>query len=151
MTKALVVDDSRAMRPILSKTLAEFGFEVSQAATDGRPWSYGPRGRFLRPGSGRLEHARDHRPGVLRAFRARPELSGVRLMMVTTETEIEQMARALEAGANEYIMKPFTSEAVKDKLRLMGVLTCIRTPLRHCAARGWPRGRSASWWWTTPS
>ena len=43
--------------------------------------------------------------------------------MVTTETEIEQMARALEAGADEYVMKPFTREAVEDKLRLIGVLS----------------------------
>ena len=42
--------------------------------------------------------------------------------MVTTETEIEQMARALEAGADEYVMKPFTREALDDKLRLIGVL-----------------------------
>jgi two-component system chemotaxis response regulator CheY len=43
-------------------------------------------------------------------------------MMVTTETEIEQMARALEAGADEYIMKPFTIDAIHDKLRLLGVM-----------------------------
>ena len=42
--------------------------------------------------------------------------------MVTTETEIEQMARALEAGADEYVMKPFTREAVEDKLRLIGAI-----------------------------
>jgi two-component system chemotaxis response regulator CheY len=43
-------------------------------------------------------------------------------MRVTTETEIEQMVRALEAGADEYIMKPFTTEALQEKLRLLGVL-----------------------------
>ena len=43
-------------------------------------------------------------------------------MMVTTETEIEQMSRALDAGADEYIMKPFTPEAIQEKLRLLGVL-----------------------------
>jgi len=44
------------------------------------------------------------------------------LMMVTTETEIEQMVRALAAGANEYVMKPFTEEVITDKLRLLGVI-----------------------------
>jgi two-component system chemotaxis response regulator CheY len=42
--------------------------------------------------------------------------------MVTTETEIEQMSRALDAGADEYIMKPFTTEAIQDKLRMLGVI-----------------------------
>ena len=59
---------------------------------------------------------------VLEKLRSRSELSGVRMVMVTTETEIEQMARALEAGADEYVMKPFTREALEDKLRLIGVL-----------------------------
>ena len=44
------------------------------------------------------------------------------LIMVTTETEIEQMQCALESGANEYIMKPFTSDVILDKLRLLDIL-----------------------------
>ena len=48
--------------------------------------------------------------------------SHIRIVMVTTETEIEQMTRALLAGADEYVMKPFTREVVEDKLRLIGVL-----------------------------
>jgi two-component system chemotaxis response regulator CheY len=43
-------------------------------------------------------------------------------MMVTTETEVGQMMQALEAGANEYVMKPFTKEIIADKLRLLGAL-----------------------------
>jgi two-component system, chemotaxis family, chemotaxis protein CheY len=42
--------------------------------------------------------------------------------MVTTETATEQVVKALEAGANEYIMKPFTKEVIEDKLRLLGIL-----------------------------
>jgi two-component system chemotaxis response regulator CheY len=42
-------------------------------------------------------------------------------MMVTTETETEQVLRALQAGADEYLMKPFTAEMIRDKLSLMGV------------------------------
>ena len=58
----------------------------------------------------------------VKAIRADPKYSAVPLMMVTTETEIEQMYLALEAGANEYVMKPFTDEVIADKLRLLGVL-----------------------------
>lgn len=42
-------------------------------------------------------------------------------MMVTTETEMMQVVRAIEAGANEYVMKPFTRDVVLDKMRIMGI------------------------------
>jgi len=41
--------------------------------------------------------------------------------MVTTETELDQMAAALEAGANEYVMKPFTKDILVEKLQLAGI------------------------------
>jgi two-component system chemotaxis response regulator CheY len=44
-------------------------------------------------------------------------------MMVTTETEMSQMQRALEAGANEYVMKPFTKDVLREKLQLVGLGT----------------------------
>jgi len=44
------------------------------------------------------------------------------LMMVTTETEMSQVIKALEAGANEYVMKPFTKDIIKEKLTLLGVV-----------------------------
>jgi two-component system chemotaxis response regulator CheY len=43
-------------------------------------------------------------------------------MMVTTETEMDRMVTALEAGANEYVMKPFTADVISDKLRLLGAM-----------------------------
>jgi len=43
------------------------------------------------------------------------------LMMVTTETEMAQVVKALEAGANEYVMKPFTKEMIAEKLTLLGL------------------------------
>ena len=44
----------------------------------------------------------------------------VRIVMVTTETESEQVQRAMAAGANEYVMKPFTPEVLVAKLSLLG-------------------------------
>jgi two-component system, chemotaxis family, chemotaxis protein CheY len=41
--------------------------------------------------------------------------------MVTTETEIPQVVRALAAGADEYVMKPFTKESIFEKLQLLGL------------------------------
>lgn len=45
----------------------------------------------------------------------------LRLMMVTTENEMSRVLDALNAGADEYVMKPFTREIIIDKLRLIGM------------------------------
>ena len=57
----------------------------------------------------------------VQAVRAQPDLAEVRLMMVTTENERERVVEALEAGADEFLMKPFTVEAVREKLELLGL------------------------------
>jgi two-component system chemotaxis response regulator CheY len=123
MPRALVVDDSRAMRMILSRTLTESGFEVVQAA-NGREALEIMEREGASIGLVLLDWNMPEITGieVLEKLRSQSAFNGVRLVMVTTETEIEQMARALEAGADEYVMKPFTREAVEDKLRLIGVL-----------------------------
>jgi len=54
--------------------------------------------------------------------RGNPAYKDVPLRMVASETEISQMAKALEAGANEYVMKPFTKDVIVDKLALLGVV-----------------------------
>ena len=54
--------------------------------------------------------------------RGNPEYRNLPLMMVTIETERAQMAKALQAGANEYVMKPFTKEVIADKLTILGVM-----------------------------
>jgi len=58
---------------------------------------------------------------LLRQLRQDPELSSLVVVMVTTETEIDQMTAALEAGANEYVMKPFTKEILLEKLEMVGI------------------------------
>jgi two-component system chemotaxis response regulator CheY len=45
---------------------------------------------------------------------------GMAIMMVTTESESSQVQRALDAGANEYVMKPFTADVLREKLLLLG-------------------------------
>ena len=123
MSRALVVDDSRAMRMILSKTLAESGFEVMQADNGREALEIMDReGPAI--GLVLLDWNMPEVTGieVVEQLRSQKTYNTVRLVMVTTETEIEQMARALEAGADEYVMKPFTRDAVEDKLRLIGAI-----------------------------
>lgn len=121
MAQALVVDDSRAVRMILARTLAELGYEVRQA-TNGR--------EALElidadPSAYRLVLLDWHMPEMdglelLRKLRSRPQLSALVVVMVTTETDLDHVAEALAAGANEYIMKPFTRDILIEKLQLTG-------------------------------
>jgi len=111
------------MRMILSKTLAESGFEVMQAANGREAIEIMDReGPAI--GLVLLDWNMPEVTGieVVETLRSQKTFNTVRLVMVTTETEIEQMARALEAGADEYVMKPFTRDALEDKLRLIGAI-----------------------------
>jgi two-component system chemotaxis response regulator CheY len=124
MSKAMVIDDSRAIRLILAKTLTELGYEVCQAANGKEGLAAVEREN----GSISLILVDWNMPEMngiefVKQLRADPRFSSVPLMMVTTETEMSQMIAALEAGANEYVMKPFTKEIIADKLRLIGVIS----------------------------
>jgi two-component system chemotaxis response regulator CheY len=59
---------------------------------------------------------------LVEAVRRDPAYRGVRIVMVTTESESSQVVRALEAGADEYLFKPFTPDAVVDNLAMLGLL-----------------------------
>jgi two-component system, chemotaxis family, chemotaxis protein CheY len=124
--KAMVVDDSRTIRRILSGILTELGFEVCQAENG-------------RDALGALDRERAGGAPVSLALVDwnMPEMNGLEFVqrlrddsqnadvvavMVTTETQVDQMVAALEAGANEYVMKPFTRDVIQDKLRLLGLL-----------------------------
>jgi len=123
MGTALVIDDSRAIRMILGRILNRFGYEVCSAA-NGREALDMIVSQSLDLSVILVDWNMPEMNGLefVQALRADPRYNHVPLMMVTTETEIEQMYRALEAGANEYVMKPFTEEVIADKLRLLGVL-----------------------------
>jgi two-component system chemotaxis response regulator CheY len=58
---------------------------------------------------------------MLKRLRQDPEFSSLVIVMVTAQTKIDRIAEALEAGANEYIMKPFTKEILLSKLELAGI------------------------------
>jgi len=120
MKRALIVDDSRTMRMILKKYLLALGFEVQEAGNGleglAALGEAGPVDVCLvdwnMPGMNGLE--------FVRSVRSQPEYAGIRIMMVTSETDMQRMLQALEAGADEYVMKPFTKEVIEDKLSLLG-------------------------------
>ena len=57
----------------------------------------------------------------LTTVRSEPYSSTARILMITTETDLPQVVQALEAGADEYLMKPFTRDSVLAKLQLLGI------------------------------
>ena len=122
MAKALVVDDSRAVRMILARTLKELGFEVREAANGREALEV----IETEKNAVTLVLADWNMPEInglelLKQLRQKPELSSLVVVMVTTETELDQMTAALEAGANEYVMKPFTKDILVEKLQLVGI------------------------------
>ena len=125
--RALVVDDSRSMRTIILKQLKELGFEVYEAENGLEAMSRLHEVKNIHlvlldwnmPEMDGLE--------VLSLIRAEPAYKEVRVMMVTTESEMSRVATALEAGASEYLMKPFDREALLEKLILLGMDPSTRT------------------------
>lgn len=118
--RALIVDDSAAMRALLRMILTQCGFEVTEA-------KHGKDGiaALEQIGTADLALVDWNMPEMggldfLRTVRAEREFDSMRIMMVTTETDREQVQKALQMGANEYVMKPFNREIIVDKLHLMG-------------------------------
>jgi two-component system chemotaxis response regulator CheY len=127
MRKALVVDDSRTIRIIIRRILIELGYEVCEAGNGiealkvleaENPAVNLVLADWNMPEMNGLE--------LVKRLRQDPALSSLKVIMVTTETEMDYMASALEAGADEYVMKPFTKDILMEKLELVGVSPLAR-------------------------
>jgi two-component system, chemotaxis family, chemotaxis protein CheY len=119
--RALIVDDSRAMRTILGKMVASLGFEVT-TAIHGKD-ALDQLGAGMRPELMLVDWNMPEMNGfeLLQSVRSDAAYAATKIIMVTTETEVQRIAAALAAGANEYIMKPFTPEVIYEKLCLLGL------------------------------
>lgn len=117
---ALVIDDSRTMRLILGRMLDEFGFTVSTAGDGSAALAEMTAG--LNPELILVDWNMPVMTGIefIQRVRAAPFDCDASIMMVTTETEIPRVEAALEAGADEYVMKPFTKDIIYDKLQTLG-------------------------------
>lgn len=119
--RVLVVDDSSTMRAILRLTLRNAGFEVVEASNGAEALE-----RLAQSGATNVALVDWNMPVMngyefLCAVRENPAYDGMLVVMVTTETELDHIQNALEKGANEYIMKPFTRDAVVEKLQILGM------------------------------
>ncbi len=106
---------------ILKRTLVQEGFEVHEAG-DGR------QALEVLAGTGPVDLALvDWNMPEMTGYelicevRSRTDMDAMAIMMVTTESVLSQVQRALEAGANEYVMKPFTPDVLREKLLMLGL------------------------------
>ena len=119
--RAMVVDDSRPIRRIESAILNELGFETFDACNGREALERLQQAEC--PDVVLVDWNMPEMDGLefIKTVRKDARFSGLVILMVTTETETDQMLRALSAGADEYLMKPFQKEGLVDKLRLVGV------------------------------
>jgi two-component system chemotaxis response regulator CheY len=120
--RALIVDDSRAMRLILTRILGELGFETVDARNGREALTWVAAGGQFDVALVDWNMPEMNGYDFLVALRADATYRALPVIMVTTETETTQVMRALEAGANEYIMKPFTKDIIRGKLDLLQIL-----------------------------
>ncbi len=120
--RALVIDDSRAMRRIVTSILEGFGYEVRDAGNGREGLDLLNEGWI--PDLATVDWNMPVMDGLqfVAAVRSNPAWRSLTLMMVTSESEHTQIVRALAAGAHEYVIKPFTADAIRDKLALLGLL-----------------------------
>jgi two-component system chemotaxis response regulator CheY len=120
--KALVVDDSKVMRIMLSNVLKDVGFtDIAQAEHGKAGLEYLTRNPDTRLAL--VDWNMPEMTGIemVEAVRKNDSLRRVNLIMVTTESETEQISRAVKLGADEYVTKPFTKEVIAGKLQKIGL------------------------------
>ncbi|MEQ8734814.1 MAG: response regulator [Rhodospirillaceae bacterium] len=121
MKRCLVVDDSRVIRRVATRIVEDLGFTADEAAD----------------GNKALETSRSHMPDVvlldwdmpnmsgiefIRALRSMPGGDTPKVVFCATQNDVEHIQQALDAGGDEYIMKPFDGEIVYAKLKMIGAV-----------------------------
>lgn len=114
--RALIVDDSRANRLVIGMSVKDFGYEAVDAQETGEALNYIKNFSkfdlilvdFKMPGMNGAEFIREVRE--MRSYRSTP------IIMISSESSAERMTEAHQAGADDYIVKPFTKAALQSKL-----------------------------------
>ena len=122
----LLVDDSKTARSLLKRIFVELGnWDILEAEN----------------GQVALDHLNEVRSmdlicidwnmpvmnglEFLKKSKKNPNFSDTWMMMVTTETELSNIHKAMVSGANEYVMKPFTKDIILAKLEMMGLVSLL--------------------------
>ncbi len=120
-TNCLIVDDSSTIRKVIGKMMKKFEFNISEAEN----------------GQVALDACIESMPDVVMLDWNMPVMSGIdflmhlrktpggdkpKVILCTTENEFEAIQKAISEGANEFIMKPFNEEIIREKLEIVGAL-----------------------------
>ena len=121
MKTCLVVDDSRVIRKVARRVLEDIGFEIAEAADgmEALAWC-----RAAMPDAVLLDWNMPVMNGIefLRQLRTEPGGEEPIVVFCTVENDLEHIRAALDAGANEYIMKPFDGEIIAAKFAEAGLV-----------------------------
>jgi two-component system chemotaxis response regulator CheY len=113
--KFLVVDDSATMRRIVINALQRIGFHDTVEAGDGQEalLKFDSSVKFVI-----TDWNMPHMSGteLTKVLRARPDGAAVPILMITARSVREDILTAMEAGVNNYIVKPFTPQTLKEKI-----------------------------------
>lgn len=120
--KILIVDDSKAMRTLLRFYVSELKLETTTAedgcnaleVLKGEPDVDVALVDWDMPRMNGLE--------FVRAVRTNRAYNRIKLMMVTTQNSMDRVSTALEAGADDFLMKPVSQESLEGKLRMLGAI-----------------------------
>jgi len=121
MKHCLVVDDSSVIRKVARRILEDLDFKISEAADGQEALTFC---QHTMPDAILLDWNMPVMDGLDFLIALRGEEGGDRPIVVfcTTENDIDHIARAIRAGANEYIMKPFDREIVEAKFQEVGLI-----------------------------
>jgi len=121
MPSCLVVDDSRVVRKVARRIVEDLGFSCEEAEDGQKAYDYCSG---TMPDAILLDWNMPIMSGIefLEKLRQMPNGKTPKVVFCTTENDMAHITRAMNAGANEYIMKPFDSEIIESKFTQIGLL-----------------------------
>lgn len=121
MALCLIVDDSKVVRKLERRFIEELGFTADEAESGDHALVFCQHTipdlillDWYMPGMDGME--------FLKAFRGLPDNEKCKIVICTTESNIEKIIYAMSSGANEYVIKPFDADIIKLKLQQIGML-----------------------------
>jgi len=121
----LIIDDSKAMRTFLAFTAQELSFATTEAGDGREALNLLIRNDPREPFDVALvdwEMPRMNGLEFVQAVRRNQDFAGLKLLMITTFNSMERVSEAIEAGANDFLMKPVTKEMLVEKMQILGVV-----------------------------
>ena len=121
MPSCLVVDDSRVVRKVARRIVEDLGFTCEEAEDGSKAYDFCSK---QMPDAILLDWNMPVMSGIefLEKLRGMPNGNQPKVIFCTTENDMAHITRAMTAGANEYIMKPFDTEIIKSKFIQIGLI-----------------------------